>query len=145
MGLEQRHTTLTVRTNGPGFVDITRAVVAWLEAEQVADGVVTLLIRHTSASLAIQENADPDVLVDLGTALDRMAPRSHPWRHDMEGPDDMPAHVRSMVTGATLSIPVRDGQMMLGTWQAIYIAEHRDRPHQREVACAFIGSLRGPR
>ncbi|MEZ5853367.1 MAG: secondary thiamine-phosphate synthase enzyme YjbQ [Hyphomicrobiaceae bacterium] len=143
MSLGQIHTTLAFRTSGPGFLDITGDIGGWLASARVGDGVVTLLIRHTSASLVIQENADPDVLTDLGTALDRLVPRDHPWRHDMEGPDDMPAHVRAMVTGASLSIPVREGRMMLGTWQAIYIAEHRDRPHQREVACAFIGALRG--
>ena len=102
-----------------------------------------LFIRHTSASLVIQENADPDVQVDLVTALDRLAPADAGWVHDAEGPDDMPAHVKSMLNGVSLHIPVINGTMALGTWQGIYVAEHRARPHRREVVLQFLGALRG--
>ncbi|MFV0299202.1 MAG: secondary thiamine-phosphate synthase enzyme YjbQ [Hyphomicrobiaceae bacterium] len=142
MNLKQAHTTLICETRGQGFYDVTASIARWLVEVGADDGVCTMLIRHTSASLTIQENADPDVLADLATALDRLAPRNHPWRHTMEGPDDMPAHIRSMLTGATLSIPVCSGGMMLGTWQGIYVAEHHDHSHRRELACAFQGTLR---
>ncbi len=102
---------------------------------------MTAFIRHTSASLTIQENADPTVLDDLVTALDRLAPEHAGWRHDTEGPDDMPAHVRTMLTSTSLQIPVLDGELALGTWQAVYLIEHRARPHRREVVLQFIGSI----
>jgi len=141
MQLVQQQGLLTCPTRGPGFVDITRDVAGWLAGIRAVDGVVTLFIRHTSASLVIQENADPDVLADLGSALDRLAPRSMPWRHSAEGPDDMPAHVRSMLTGVSHSIPVASGRLRLGTWQALYVAEHRDSPHERQVALVFVGTV----
>ena len=100
---------------------------------------MTLFIRHTSASLTIQENADPSVLDDLTTALDRLAPEDAGWRHDTEGPDDMPAHVKTMLTATSLHIPVLNGELALGTWQAIYLIEHRRRPHRREIVLQFIG------
>jgi secondary thiamine-phosphate synthase enzyme len=140
--LEQAHHKITVATAGPGFTDVTREVVQWLASVRAADGLLTLFIRHTSASLAIQENADPDVLRDLADALDRFAPRRHPYRHDTEGPDDMPAHIRSMLTATSLSVPVVGGRAVLGTWQAIYLVEHRDRPHDREIALHYVGSMR---
>jgi secondary thiamine-phosphate synthase enzyme len=105
------------------------------------DGVVTLFIRHTSASLTIKENADPTVLVDLTTALNRLAPENAGWRHDTEGPDDMPAHIKTMLTATSLQVPVLQGVPALGTWQAIYLVEHRARPHRREVVLQFIGSV----
>jgi secondary thiamine-phosphate synthase enzyme len=138
--LEQAHHRLTVATTGPGFTDLTRDVAAWLSSIRAADGLLTLFIRHTSASLTIQENADPDVLRDLADALDRMAPRTHPYRHDTEGPDDMPAHIRSMLTATSLSVPVLGGKATLGTWQAIYLIEHRDKPHSREIALHYVGT-----
>lgn len=141
MTVVQRHGMVVVETPGRGFVDISGPTGGWLARERAADGVLTLFIRHTSASLVVQENADPDVLADLGDALDELAPRDRRWRHGSEGPDDMPGHVRSMLTATSLSIPVRQGRCLLGTWQAIYVAEHRDCPHRREVALAFIGSL----
>ena len=104
--------------------------------------MVTLFIRHTSASLTIQENADPTVLEDLMTALDRLAPEGAGWRHDAEGPDDMPAHVRTMLTATSLQIPVLDGELALGTWQAIYLIEHRRRAHRREIVLQFAGITR---
>ena len=103
---------------------------------------MTLFIRHTSASLTIQENADPSVLVDLQTALSRLAPENAGWTHDTEGPDDMPAHVKTMLTSVSLQIPVVNGEMVLGTWQAIYLIEHRARPHRREVVVQFAGSTK---
>jgi secondary thiamine-phosphate synthase enzyme len=131
--------TLTVDTAGEGFFDITRAVVRFLNEIKARDGAVLLYIRHTSASLVIQENADPDVQTDLVTALDRLAPADAGWVHDVEGPDDMPAHVKSMLNGVSLHVPVAAGAMMLGTWQGIYLAEHRTRPHRREVIVQFLG------
>jgi len=141
--LEQAHHQLKVSTAGPGFSDLTRDVGGWLAAIRAADGLLTLFIRHTSASLTIQENADPDVLRDLADALDRFAPRSYPYRHDTEGPDDMPAHIRSMLTATSLSIPVVGGRAVLGTWQAIYLVEHRDAPHTREIALHYMGTVSG--
>ena len=101
-----------------------------------------VFLRHTSASLTIQENADPDVQTDLVSALDRLAPEDAPWVHDVEGPDDMPAHVKAMLTGVSLNVPVLQGRLALGTWQGIYLVEHRRRPHSREVVFQFIGSRR---
>jgi len=131
---------LTVRTSGRGFVDLTREVAAFLGQANAREGAVTVFIRHTSASLTIMENADPSVLHDLTTALSRLAPENAGWVHDTEGPDDMPAHIKPMMTATSLQIPVRDGEMMLGTWQAIYLIEHRARPHSREVVLQFIGA-----
>jgi secondary thiamine-phosphate synthase enzyme len=132
--------SLSVATSGEGFVDITREAAHFLERIGARDGALFLFIRHTSASLVIQENADPDVRVDLSTALARLAPAEAGWVHDIEGPDDMPAHVKSMLNGVSLQVPVAGGRMMLGTWQGIYVAEHRARPHQREVVLQFLGS-----
>jgi len=111
-----------------------------LAAAGAKDGALLLYLRHTSASLVIQENADPSVLDDLMTALDRLAPEDAGWTHDTEGPDDMPAHVKTMLTAASLHIPVLKGELALGTWQAIYLIEHRTRPHRREVMLQFIGA-----
>ena len=138
--LGQVSATLRIATPGGGFVDITRQVQSWLVEARAREGLLTCFIRHTSASLVIQENADPDVLRDLAGALDRVAPRNYPYRHDSEGPDDMPAHIRTMLTSVSLSIPVLDGRMRLGTWQGLYVAEHRDAPHSREIALHFIGT-----
>jgi secondary thiamine-phosphate synthase enzyme len=132
---------MSVETSGTGFVNLTSEVAKFLRDAGAKEGAVTLFIRHTSASLTIQENADPSVLTDLTTALDRLAPESAGWSHDTEGPDDMPAHVKTMLTGASLQIPVIDGELALGTWQAIYLIEHRSRPHRREIVLQFIGSL----
>jgi secondary thiamine-phosphate synthase enzyme len=137
--VRQAQHRLTIETPGRGFTDITRAVASWLSTLAAADGLVTLFIRHTSASLTIQENADPDVLCDLLNALQGFAPRDAGYRHDIEGPDDMPAHITSMLTSTSLSVPVSAGRMLLGTWQAIYLIEHRDRPHSREVVLHYVG------
>jgi secondary thiamine-phosphate synthase enzyme len=132
---------LNVATSGEGFVDITREAARFLERIGARDGALFLFIRHTSASLVIQENADPDVQIDLVAALDRLAPADAGWVHDAEGPDDMPGHVKSMLNGVSLHIPVIDGTMALGTWQGAYVAEHRARPHQREVVLQFLGRV----
>lgn len=139
---EVRHleARLSVDTPGEGFTEITGEAAAFLSEIGAASGVLTLLCRHTSASLTIQENADPDVRTDLLTALRGLAPRDFNWVHDTEGPDDMPAHIRTMLSDASLSIPVSGGQMALGTWQGIYLIEHRARPHRREVVLAFTGA-----
>ncbi|CAL80286.1 conserved hypothetical protein; putative cell division protein yjbQ [Bradyrhizobium sp. ORS 278] len=132
---------LTVPTPGRGFTDLTREVEAFLSEISAREGIVTAFIRHTSASLTIQENADPTVLRDLTTALSRLAPEDAGWVHDTEGPDDMPAHIKTMLSAVSLQVPVQDGRMMLGTWQAIYLIEHRARPHRREVVLQFIGAV----
>jgi len=132
---------LSVATSGQGFIDITREAARFLERIGARDGALFLFIRHTSASLVVQENADPDVRTDLVTALDRLAPSDAGWVHDTEGPDDMPAHIKSMLNGVSLHIPVTDGKIALGTWQGIYVAEHRARPHHREVVLQFLGHV----
>ena len=135
---------LAVETRGRGFQDITGPVRRWLAERQATDGLLTLFLCHTSASLTIQENADPDVRADLLDALDRLAPEAGTYRHRIEGPDDMPAHVKTALTDVSLSIPVLDGAPALGTWQAIYIVEHRIAPHRRELALHFLGSFADP-
>ena len=130
---------LTVQTSGPGFVDLTAEIVKFAEDAGAREGTVTLFVRHTSASLSIQENADPTVLDDLMTALKRAAPENAGWRHDAEGPDDMPAHIKTVLTATSLQVPVLRGELALGTWQAIYLIEHRARPHRREIVLQFVG------
>jgi len=140
--LQQAHHVIAVETNGPGFTDVTAAAAGWLDSIGAGDGLLTLFIRHTSASLTIQENADPDVLRDLSAALELAAPRTARYRHSMEGPDDMPAHIKSMLTAVTLGVPVISGKAMLGTWQAIYLIEHRDRARRREIILHYVGTLK---
>jgi secondary thiamine-phosphate synthase enzyme len=130
----------TVQTSGRGFLDLTAEIAQFVKETRAIEGQVTLFIRHTSASLTIQENADPTVLADLTTALDRLAPENAGWSHDTEGPDDMPAHVKTMLTATSLQIPVIKGRLVLGTWQAIYLIEHRRRPHRREIVVQFVGA-----
>jgi secondary thiamine-phosphate synthase enzyme len=137
--------TLAVETAGEGFVEITRDVARFLQQVGAAEGVLLATIRHTSASLVIQENADPDVQTDLVTALRRIAPANAGWVHETEGPDDMPAHIKAMLNGVSLHVPVTGGKLALGTWQGIYVAEHRARPHRREVMLQFVGSKRTTR
>jgi len=136
---------LTVDTPGESFTDITRDVARFIAQAEAGDGVLLAYLRHTSASLVIQENADPDVQIDLVTALNNLAPADAGWVHDTEGPDDMPAHVKTMLNGISLHVPVSGGKLALGTWQGIYLAEHRARPHRREVLLQFIGSKRAER
>ena len=131
--------TLSVATRGKGLYAITDDVRAWLTRESVADGLLSLFCRHTSASLLINENADPDVRTDLVAYFERIAPEDGPYVHDAEGPDDMPAHLRTALTQTHLSIPVQNGKPLLGTWQGIYLFEHRRAPHTREIALHFIG------
>jgi secondary thiamine-phosphate synthase enzyme len=132
--------TLRVETPGAGFTEITADAKTFIAQVHAGEGALLVYLRHTSASLTIQENADPDVQTDLVTALDRLAPEHAPWVHDVEGPDDMPAHVKAMLNGVSLHIPVVAGKLALGTWQGIYLAEHRRKPHSREVIFQFIGS-----
>jgi len=134
--------TLSVETRGEGFVEITRDVAAFLHQVAAGDGVLLAYLRHTSASLVIQENADPDVQADLVTALGRLAPANAGWVHDAEGPDDMPAHIKAMINGVSLHVPVSGGKLGLGTWQGIYLAEHRARGHRRDILLQFVGSAR---
>jgi secondary thiamine-phosphate synthase enzyme len=137
---QQVNGRLVVETEGPGFTEITEALSRWVFGTGVLNGLLTVFCRHTSASLLIQENADPDVRQDLLTALDRLAPREAGYVHSTEGPDDMPAHIRTMLSEVSLSIPVVEGQMVLGTWQGVYLAEHRDRPHTRDLIVHLIGA-----
>ena len=132
--------TLSVETRPRAFIEITREVERFIREIAAEDGIVLAYLRHTSASLVIQENADPDVRSDLTRALDRLAPEDAGWVHDVEGPDDMPAHVKAMLTGVSLHVPVAGGKLALGTWQGIYLIEHRARPHAREVLLQFVGS-----
>lgn len=130
---------LQVTTPGKGLVDITVQVQAWLASTHVRQGLLTIFIQHTSASLTIQENADPDVLLDLADFFERRAPEDAPYRHLSEGPDDMPAHIRAALTQTQLTVPVLDGRAALGTWQGIYVFEHRASSHQRQIALHVTG------
>jgi secondary thiamine-phosphate synthase enzyme len=139
--LSQALHVLVVETRGAGFTDISRDVRRWLAGIGANDGLLTVFVRHTSASLVIQENADPAVRRDLLDSLDRLAPRDHAYAHATEGPDDMPAHIKSMLTATSIGIPVSGSVPVLGTWQGLYLVEHRDAPHRREVVMQFIGTL----
>lgn len=141
MALTQAMTTITLSTRGPGFTDLTASVEDWLGQIGARAGLLTAYLRHTSASLTIQENADADVRRDLLDALERLAPRSHKYRHQTEGADDMPAHIKSALTATSIGIPVVEGRAAFGTWQALYLVEHRDAPHRREVILQFIGEV----
>jgi secondary thiamine-phosphate synthase enzyme len=135
-------TELRIETPGPAIIEFTREAASFLQQAQAGDGALTAFVRHTSASLTIQENADPDVRRDLLTALQRLAPENAGWVHDTEGPDDMPAHIKAMLTGVSLTVPVEAGRMLLGTWQGLYLIEHRRAPHSRAITLQFIGSRR---
>lgn len=130
---------LSVQTSGPGFTDLSAGLAGFLADSKARDGALTIFVRHTSASLTIQENADPDVRRDLMDVLDTLAPQNAGYHHGMEGPDDMPAHIRTMLTDVSLTVPVRNGGLDLGTWQSVYLVEHRTRPHQRTVDLIFAG------
>ena len=137
----RQHTgEIEIQTRGPGLLPITRDVMDWMSPRAEGDGLLTLMVRHTSASLTIQENADPDVLLDLQDAAAGLAPHggAELYRHYAEGPDDMAAHIRTVLSGVTLSIPVQRTRMMLGTWQGIYLWEHRDRGHRRRIALHLL-------
>lgn len=130
---------ISISTDGKGLVEITREVKRWAEAQGISNGLLTIFCRHTSASLLIQENADPDVRTDLESFFEKIAPESREYVHDNEGPDDMPAHIRTALTAVQLSIPIMKGALMLGTWQGIYLFEHRSRPHRREITMHLLG------
>ena len=140
MSLRQAAHQFTVATRGQGLVEITTEIARWLAAQAPQTGLLTVYCRHTSASLVIQENADPSVQRDLLRAFARLAPESAGYEHDTEGPDDMPAHIKAALTQTSLSIPVADGRMALGTWQGVYLFEHRRAPHDREIALHYIGA-----
>jgi secondary thiamine-phosphate synthase enzyme len=138
--MKQVFDTLKIPTTGPGLYDITGQAATFARASKLSDGLLTCFIRHTSASLLIQENADPDVLTDLETFMRRTVSRDPKhYRHTTEGPDDMPSHIRSALTVTSLCIPLHGGELALGTWQGLYVFEHRDAPHLREVMLHLIG------
>jgi secondary thiamine-phosphate synthase enzyme len=141
--LVQASHTLGVATRGRGFVEITGELSRWLDSLSAEAGLLTVFVRHTSASLVIQENADPNVRRDLMEALAGFAPEDLRYHHREEGPDDMPSHIKSMLTEVSLSIPVAGGRMALGTWQGVYLIEHRDAPHERTIALNFLGHCAG--
>jgi secondary thiamine-phosphate synthase enzyme len=130
----------SIVTAGKGLYEFTDEVEKWVRSQKMSDGLLTLFCRHTSASLTVQENADPDVRVDLERYFERIVPENRvDYVHTMEGPDDMPAHIRSVLTGAHLSIPLIGGRLALGTWQGVYLFEHRARSHRRLVAAHLLG------
>jgi secondary thiamine-phosphate synthase enzyme len=137
--MRQAQHQFSIATNGKGLVEITSQVKQWVEEQGIATGLLTLYCRHTSASLLIQENADPDVLTDLKSFFEDIAPETRRYVHDTEGPDDMSAHIRTALTHTSLAIPVVSGKLALGTWQGIYLFEHRRAPHKREVVMHLIG------
>ena len=138
--IRQQAHEFRVETSGKGLYEVTRDVVRWVRASGITTGLLTLHVRHTSASIVIQENADPQVQRDLEAYVSRLAPEGDAlYRHTAEGPDDMPAHVRSVLTSTTLSIPVVDGAPALGTWQGVYLWEHRRAPHRRTIAAHLLG------
>jgi secondary thiamine-phosphate synthase enzyme len=130
---------LTVATNGQGLVEITEPVSRWVSAQSITTGLLTIWCRHTSASLLVQENADPDVRADLEAFFHRLVPERAGYRHEDEGPDDMPAHIKAALTQTQLVVPVDDGRPVLGIWQGIYLFEHRAAPHRREIVLHLIG------
>jgi secondary thiamine-phosphate synthase enzyme len=140
-GILQASHVLTVAARGKGFVEITRELNAWLASFAAEKGLLTVFVQHTSASLTIQENADPNVRLDLLDTLEALAPEDRAYAHAEEGPDDMPSHIKAMLTAVSLPIPVKDGSMTLGTWQGVYLIEHRAAPHRRNVVLSFIGEV----
>ncbi|MFV0279149.1 MAG: secondary thiamine-phosphate synthase enzyme YjbQ [Rhodoblastus sp.] len=139
MPLRQASHNLRIATRGQGLVDISAEIAGWLAGIDAQSGLLVAFCRHTSASLVIQENADPSVLRDLARFFARLAPELENYEHASEGPDDMPAHIKAALTQTSLSIPVADGCMALGTWQGVYLFEHRRAPHGRDIALHYIG------
>lgn len=137
--MRQATTSLTIDTARQGLVDVTDRIALWVRGQRITEGLLTIFCRHTSASLLIQENAAPEVRTDLEAYFARIAPESRDYLHDDEGPDDMPAHLRTALTQVQLSIPLIDGRLALGTWQGIYLFEHRRHPHRRTLALHLIG------
>jgi secondary thiamine-phosphate synthase enzyme len=140
LDLRQRMGRLMVTTRGRGCYGLSRMLDAWLAEQGMRDGELSVFLRHTTASLTLQENADPDVQADLVDALSRLAPEGHPWRHATEGPDDMPSHVKAVLTGVSLHVPVVSGRLDLGTWQELYLLEHREAGHQRSLTLRYLGT-----
>jgi secondary thiamine-phosphate synthase enzyme len=142
MMMQQRLHRIAIETRGPGLVEVTAPILGWVAAQGIATGLLTIWCRHTSASLVVQENADPDVRADLEDFFRRLVPEGGGgrYRHEAEGPDDMPAHIRAALTQTQLSIPVAEGRPVLGTWQGIYLWEHRSAPHQRELVLHLLGA-----
>ena len=138
--MRQAMTKLEILTAGRGFTDVTNRARSWAEAQDIKTGLLTAFLPHTSASLIIQENADPDVLADLEDAFSRLAPVARGYRHRTEGPDDMPAHIRAALTQTSLGIPLVNGRLGLGTWQALYLYEHREQPHRRSLLLHLVGA-----
>jgi secondary thiamine-phosphate synthase enzyme len=138
--LRQSTNTMEVLTRGQGLYECTSGITQWVTQQEMQTGILTLFCRHTSASLLIQENADPKVRFDLTAYFDRIAPENGPYEHDSEGPDDMPAHLKTALTQVQISIPLVNGKLALGTWQGIYVFEHRARPHRRQVILHLIGA-----
>lgn len=137
--MRQATTILTIDTTRQGLIDVTDKIARWTRDQRISEGLLTVLCRHTSASLLIQENAAPEVRTDLEAYFARIAPESREYLHDDEGPDDMPAHLRTALTQVQLSIPLIDGRLALGTWQGVYLFEHRRRPHRRTLALHVVG------
>ncbi len=137
--MKQSAHVLEIATRGQRLYECTSTINQWVRQQAMQTGLLTVFCRHTSASLLIQENADPTVRTDLEAFFNRLAPESGPYRHDSEGPDDMPAHLKTALTQVQLSIPLVDGELALGTWQGIYLFEHRVRPHRREIVLHLIG------
>ena len=137
--MRQAFHTIRVSTHGPGLYEVTEKVMAFVQGEKISDGLLTCYIRHTSASLLIQENADPDVQRDLADFFAHLAKKGMDYRHTAEGPDDMPSHIRAALTQTSIGIPIKSGKPALGTWQGLYVFEHRDAPHTREVLLHFMG------
>ena len=137
--MKQAFHTVRISTHGPGLYEFTDAAAKFAAAEKIHDGLLTCFVRHTSASLLVQENADPDVQKDLQDFFAGLAHKGMDFRHTAEGPDDMPSHIRAALTATSIAIPVRQGKPMLGTWQGLYLFEHRDAPHSREVVLHYIG------
>ena len=132
---------LVVETHGKGFTELTDELRRWLQRIAAEDGLLTVFVSHTSASLTIQENADPNVRLDLLDALEALAPEDRAYAHNEEGPDDMPSHIKAMVTSVSLGIPVLGGSMVLGTWQGVYLIEHRTAAHRRNVTLSYLGHI----
>jgi secondary thiamine-phosphate synthase enzyme len=137
--MKQAFHTIQVSTRGPGLYEVTDKVMEFVRSDKVRDGLLTCYIRHTSASLLVQENADPDVQKDLADFFAKLAKKGMDYRHTAEGPDDMPSHIRAALTQTSIAIPVKSGKPALGTWQGLYVFEHRDAPHTREVVLHMIG------
>lgn len=137
--MRQHMHTISVSTSGKGLIEITSEIKGWVAEQKISAGLLTVYCRHTSASLLIQENADADVQTDLESFFEDIAPQTRNYVHSTEGPDDMPAHIRTALTTVQLSVPVMNGVLSLGTWQGIYLFEHRSRPHRREIVLHLLG------